>query len=543
MLSRTVIDLIVPILRKDSKRALKMKVKDFVTPYYCSFLLRDVEWFNTWASCGSVYSNRSERNRNVYADLRVGSYKRDQTSNGGLFDNDEELESIEHINLPIDDVCHNALRLALWRLSEAKFREALTEYSNRETARLSTIDENDVYASFKKLPPCCDIQYLEPEVLDKDQWQSFCQTASKWMAALPQLSSSWVEFEESQETKIFVSTENRTIVRHFKIFSLSAGMTKLTKEGANLEQSLVFHTTTQNELPDLKRFKQLALEKHQQLLNLVHSKRIHSFSGPVLLAPKPAGLLFHEAIGHRLEGNRLLSNGEGQTFKGQIGEQIVNVPLDISDDPTVTCFNDRACTGAYDFDDEGTPAAEAKLVVDGKLVGFMNSRAGLPLKRNTLNGHARSKKHQRPISRMAVTIIKGNNTVSWNDLKQQLIQEIKKQNKPYGMIVYETAGGETETTKYDFQAFYGDISYATLVTKTGKEYVVRGVNFVGTPLQALSNIVAVGDEQVLENHFCAAESGLIPVSTISPAVLIRNLELQAKDEELVTQYILTKPRL
>ena len=51
----------------------------------------------------------------------------------------------------------------------------------------------------------------------------------------------------------------------------------------------------------------------------------------------------------------------------------------------------------------------------------------------------------------------------------------------------------------------------------------------------------MGDELELDNSYCGAESGFIPVSTISPAVLLSNLELQAKDEELVTQYILPKP--
>jgi predicted Zn-dependent protease len=110
------------------------------------------------------------------------------------------------------------------------------------------------------------------------------------------------------------------------------------------------------------------------------------------------------------------------------------------------------------------------------------------------------------------------------------------------MIVYETNGGETDTTNYDFQAFSGDIAYATLVYPNGKEVCVRGVNFVGTPMQSLSNIVAVGDEPVVDNGFCGAESGLLPITTISPAVLVSNLELQGKDEELVTPSILKRPQ-
>ena len=66
--------------------------------------------------------------------------------------------------------------------------------------------------------------------------------------------------------------------------------------------------------------------------------------------------------------------------------------------------------------------------------------------------------------------------------------------------------------------------------------------FVGTPLQTLGDIVAVGDLPELDNGFCGAESRRIPISTISPAVLRSNLELQGKDEELVTPSILQRPK-
>jgi predicted Zn-dependent protease len=71
----------------------------------------------------------------------------------------------------------------------------------------------------------------------------------------------------------------------------------------------------------------MILQKYDQLNDLVSAKKIHSFSGPVLLNPMPAGLLIHEAIGHRLEGSRLLSSGEGQTFKNQENKKVINIPV------------------------------------------------------------------------------------------------------------------------------------------------------------------------------------------------------------------------
>ena len=543
MLQKPAIAKLIPILKKSARRALRMRVAGFPRPYYCSFLLRDIEWFNTWASSGSMYRRRSDHTRNVYCDIRVGSYRYDQVTQGGLGDNDEDLESVSHITMPIDDRDYDGLRLALWRLSEAKFRESLADYNHKEANRISTVDPNRGLPSFIKNKAVVSVKYSRLERVDEDKWVQFCKEASKWLSQLPHVSASWVEFDASQQTKVFVNTDRSIIVQHQRIYTLNAAFRKLTREGSKVEQELVINTSTLKEMPSFKEFKKLALRKYNQLLKLVRAKTIHSFSGPVLLCPGPAGLLFHEAIGHRLEGSRLLSSGEGQTFKGQIGKKIFNVYIDMRDDPTLKRFQGKRCIGAYDFDDEGTPARCANLVQGGVLKGFLSTRAVLSRKGFVPDGHARNKKFQRPISRMAVTIIEGKEPLSMEQLKELLIEEINEQNKPFGMIVYETSGGETETTAYDFQAFAGDISFATLVYPNGREVCVRGVDFVGTPLQALNNIIAVGDQQELDNGFCGAESGFIPVSTISPAVLLSNLELQAKDEELVTQYILPRPKL
>jgi predicted Zn-dependent protease len=64
--------------------------------------------------------------------------------------------------------------------------------------------------------------------------------------------------------------------------------------------------------------------------------------------------------------------------------------------------------------------------------------------------------------------------------------------------------------------------------------LVRGVDLIGTPLTAFSKIVATDDKPEVFNGVCGAESGLVPVSAISPGVLISQIEVQkrAKSKEL-----------
>lgn len=543
MLNRKTVDNLIEILKKDLKRTKRMQTPGFPKVYYSSYLLRDERSFNILGSGGSLVHSNSEFSRHVYCDIRVGNYRYDQVMDGGLKDNEDELESSNYATVPLDDTCYDGLRLSLWRLSDAKYREALNDWNQKRSRRISNIDVNRSYDSFSRSKRVKYFQKDKLEKIDQKYWNSFCKRASQWMVRLPRISTASVELEALQTTKVFVNSEGSVIVQYEKIYSLIATLSLLTLEGLHLDQDLVINTVNLTELPDLKALKRLMSDKYQKLIENAGARKIHSFSGPVLLHPHPAGVLFHEAIGHRLEGNRLLSSFEGQTFKGQKGKRVLNLPLIIRDDPTYRRHDGQACVGSYDYDDEGVEAQNTLLMDDGVLKDYLSSRAPFRKGGFKSNGHGRNRRSQRPISRMGVTIIESKTSLSIDDLKQMLISEIIRQRKPFGLIVYDVSGGETDTTSYDFQAFSGEISYATLIYPDGSEEPVRGVNFVGTPLQALHNIIALGGEPQLNNSFCGAESGFIPVSTICPAMLLRSLELQSKEEQLVTRFILPRPRI
>ena len=542
MLKKSTVENLVPILKRDVKRALSMAVPGFPKPYYCSLLLKDTHWFNTWASSGSICRVQQDRTRNMYCDLRVGSYKYDQVMEGGLLELDDDLDSCNNLTAPIDDNDYDGLRLTIWKLLESKFREALIDYNNKEATRISTPDPNNGLHSFTKGKRVSYRHLSRMDSVPHEAWNKFCKRASSWISELPRISGGWVEFDATQETRVFVNSEGSVTAQNQQVFSLTANINKLTSEGVRLEQDLVINCGALSELPDMRTFKKMLLEKYELLLKTAKAKKIHAFSGPVLLYPGPAGLLFHEAVGHRLEGSRLLSTGEGQTFRGQEGKKILPLPITIRDNPLQRTYRGQRCIGSYTYDDEGAKAQDVTLIEDGVLRGYLSTRSALKKGRHLSNGHARTKAEQRPISRMAVTVIESSCGEPLNVLKQKLIEEIKKQKKPFGMIVYETNGGETDTSSYDFQGFSGEITYATLVYPNGKEVCARGVNFVGTPLQSLNNIIGVGDTAELDNGFCGAESGVLPISTISPAVLVSNLELQAQEEELVTPSILKRPQ-
>src|SRR5690606_7499007 len=154
--------------------------------------------------------------------------------------------------------------------------------------------------------------------------------------------------------------------------------------------------------------------------------------GPVLLDPKPAGLLMHEAIGHRLEGNRLLSSGEGQTFRDALGSELMPAGLSMHDDPTLSHFNGQSLVGHYLYDDEGAPAGRAGPVDRGRIRGTLTARAAVA-RGHRSNGHARNESFERPVSRMGVTSVEAHEGIDDAALKRALIEEVKRRRLPYGV--------------------------------------------------------------------------------------------------------------
>jgi predicted Zn-dependent protease len=253
-----------------------------------------------------------------------------------------------------------------------------------------------------------------------------------------------------------------------------------------------------------------------------------AFIGPALLAGQAASTLFHEAMGHRLEGERRVARGETRTFAHKLGKPVLPKGLDVFDDPTMRRFGGQSVWGSYRVDDQGVPAQRAMLVEDGILRGFLQSRTPTP-ECNRSNGHGRHDGLQPPIARMANLVVqpREGHAKTWSDLEAELMALARQQGRPEAMIITRILAGETSTTAYDFQVFKGEPAEVYIIdVATGKRRRVRDIELIGTPLSALQRIVAFGGPMELDQGYCSAESGSLPVSGISPAILLSEIEMQ-----------------
>jgi len=531
----------ISALTEECKRTMKhLKVPGYPRTYYLSYLLRDIHTTEVWGRLGEINYASDQDSRNMYCDCRVGSYRYDQVSEGGLGAGEGESEASDHVEMPIgNDV--DALKFHVWRLTEARYREAVRDYLRRKSDHITFVDPNRSISSFRKAGPREDLRFTPFKKVDTTAWRDFVKRSSRVVKGHPEVKNSWVEVRMRQMTRLFVSSEGVRLVDQDQVCELSCTLWLLTDSGEGIDCRITHTSPDPTELPDLRTFNREIRQRIKLLKELSKAPSLKSYAGPVLLAAQPAGILMHEVLGHRLEGSRLLSSHEGQTFKRDLGKRILPEFLSVRDDPTMR----RSCriktVGSYRYDDEGSPAAEARLVEDGVLVSFLSGRAPISRKRAPGNGHARGEYDERPISRMANLVVEASDGFTERELMEQFREEIREQGLPYGIMVLDAEGGETATSSYNFQAFLGSISLAVQVWADGRENLVRNVNFVGTPLSALRNIKAAGTEPLCCNAFCGAESGVIPVSTTCPALLMTNLELQASDQRKFTPFVLPMP--
>jgi hypothetical protein len=144
------------------------------------------------------------------------------------------------------------------------------------------------------------------------------------------------------------------------------------------------------------------------------------------------------------------------------------------------------------------------------------------------NGHGRKQAGFPVVARQSNLIVQAAVTVPRARLKQMLIEEVRKAGKPFGLLFDDIQGGFTLTGRSLPNAFNVMPIMVYRVFPDGREELVRGVDLIGTPLNAFSSILAADDQPAVFNGICGAESGSVPVSTVAPGLLLSQVEVQKK---------------
>ena len=504
-------------------------------PYYLSYSVSDASGVSIRAEYGALAESTASRVRVADVQVRLGSPALDNTHGA------HRATAVNTMQLPLADD-REALARSLWLATNTGYGTALENYLRVKTEAEVRAKEEDTSPDFSQEVPETHIgKQAAPVAVDRALWERRIRALSQVFREFPDVYQNAVIMTAQSETDYFASSEGSRVVTPHEQARIVVVAATRAEDGMELYREQTFEAETVAGLPPQAELEAAMRELGKSLEELRIAPVTEPFDGPAILSGRAAAVFFHEVLGHRLEGQRQRGDEEGQTFTKDVGKPVLPSFLSVADDPTMTKFGKTWLSGSYEFDDEGEKAQRVDLIDDGVLKTFLMSR--LPIASfSSSNGHGRAEVGHVPTGRQGNLIVTSTKSVPEAELRKELIEEAKKQGKPYGLYFEDISSGFAVTQRSSPQAFQVIPLVVWRVYADGRpDELVRGVSIVGTPLAAMKRIVATGDKSEVFNGECGAESGTVPVSAVAPAMLLSEMETQRQPQGTDRPPILPKP--
>jgi TldD protein len=528
-------DVLISAMQRELQRAGSELGQLDPAPYFISYSVYDQDSAMALGAQGSLISSVHARRRSADVIVRVGTPALDNTHE------ENRSSALSSEPLPLDDDV-DAIAHVLWQLTYGEFRKASQTYLNVKTTTQVRAKEEDTSPDFSQETPQKHADYKDQSPAPDHQiLEQLARRYSAYLGKYPYIYSSNVVVTAQRMQFHFASSEGSRVVTTSALVRLAIEADTRADDGMELMRVETFQAESAAHLPSEAEINARMEKMASDLKALRAAPVAEPFDGPALLSGRAAAVFFHEVLGHRLEGHRQRGEQEGQTYTKKINQQVLPEFLSVTDDPTLRTLNGMDLGGWYEYDDEGMPASRVEVIKDGILKNFLMSR--MPIKNfANSNGHGRAQAGLMVTGRQGNLIVTSSHTTKDAELRQKLIDEIKKQGKPYGLYFEDIQGGFTLTQRAMPQAFQVLPVLVWRVYADGRpDELVRGVDIVGTPLAAMNRILLTGDKAEVFNGICGAESGSVPVSAVAPAMLFSEIEVQKRAHSLNRPPILPPP--
>jgi TldD protein len=535
-------DKLPDILKEELSRNMEALKKEKAAPYYMSYRINDLKTYSIRTSFGQITKSGWSRNRRLCTDVRVGSPKVDNNhplkgENYGSFSWDRGIE------IPIENISQS-IKQILWKETDKQYRKSSDLYAKVVANMAIKVADEDKTEDFSIEKPAI---YNESPLNDANVafdiklWEEKLKKYSALFLQNKDIIEGASSFEFTIERKYFVSSDGSNITENRVTCRIMVNGQTQAEDGMELPLYLSYFGLTPNDLPTDEVILADTKKMSETLTKLRSAPVVDSYTGPALLASASAGVFFHEIFGHRIEGQRMKSETDAQTFKKKVGEKVLNENLSIIFDPSISKYKNFFLNGAYKYDDQGQPGKRLIIIENGILRNFLMSRTPITGFNNS-NGHGRASAGMQTVTRQSNMFVESKAPLTNEQLRQALITEAKKQGKEYGYLFVNTVGGFTTTGRYMPNAFNVTPTEVYRIYVDGRpDELVRGVDLVGTPLSIFSNIEAAGDDYGIFTGFCGAESGSVPVSTVCPTLFVKQVETQRKAKNQTKLPILPRP--
>ena len=513
-----------------------MKAKADPAPYFMAYEATETESDTASASLGALIDSLHIHSRGVDTTIRVGSPQ---------FDNYHPYKGVRfrftaYSPISLDNNA-DEIRRALWRDSDRVYRAAVGRLLQLKTDEQLIAEDKEKSDDFSSEQPAGFANVPERYRTDMTEWTGRLRALSAEFKTHDRILASQVAFRAQREIRTLVNSEGTQIEQGSNLFRFEVGADGLTPDGMDVSTFATVEASDPAHMPGETQLRAQVKDVADKVDALMKAPPAEPIVCPAILSGRAAAVFFHEIFGHRVEGHRQKDVEEGQTFTKMLGQQVLPAFISVRFDPTRRQFDGKDLIGYYEYDDEGVKARPVDVVEKGVLKTFLLSRSPVGEFAHS-NGHGRKQPGFEPESRQSNLIVESTKQVSDTELRAMLVAEVKKQVKPYGLYFEEVASGYTTTGRRGLQAFTVVPLVVYRVYPDGRpDELIRGVDIVGTPLSSFQRILATSNKSDVFNGYCGAESGSIPVSAVSPAILVSEIETQKKRNAQRKAPILPRP--
>lgn len=534
--------------------------------YYADVALDDAEAFSVSATLGAIFEPNRVKLRPMRVQVRVGTPHLDNSNS--IFTDYYSGTRYDNGSLPLDND-QIALRTQLWLILDRMYKTA-SEAIGRKRAALRGVTVAEPLDDFWQAPRRSLFEAPRRTRVDEDVWKNRVKALSEVFLRYPGITTSSVEFETSQGNTYLLNTDATAVRVNDSIAYVRIRAAQQSADGMDLYTGRCVTALDAVKLPPEAELRAAAEGVAQDLSMVAAAPVGESYTGPVLFSGGSAAQLFAEVFSYQLCPQRRPVSEPGRSYpmaatelESRLGSRVLPEWMDLEDDPTLKEYKKQPLAGYYVSDLEGVEPEKVSLVEKGVLKTLLTTRT--PVRGLTRsNGHARlpgafGAKTARPSN----LFVKVSRSETEAELKRRLLEMVKTQGKPFGMLVrrmdFPSAGSLGELRRTIMRAGRSGVggrpvSMPAMIYKVfpdGREELVRGMRFRSLGTRVFRDILAAGNEEYqfdyLENGAPMALMGagafVVGSSVVAPPVLFEELELEPNTDDLPKPPVVPPPPL
>lgn len=350
--------------------------------------------------------------------------------------------------------------------------ECAKSLSQLKKAQITSLPQTALAQGEFLLPGYIELQKMPLE----EKLASVLKGEERIRTLSPQIETAVCSYNEQFEDKIIISTDGaralsqlcRNEIRLTAIASSTGQMT----EG----QQTVGRTGPWDCLFSEQSLEELGEGAAKLAVDLLSAPKIPGGKATVILSPAMVGLLSHEAIGHTVEADFVLS---GSVAKGKLGTTVASPLVSLCDSGKVT--QSPFAGGDLLVDDEGVLAKDTLIIKDGVLHSYLHNRESAAIFGVEPTGNARAWLfNNEPLIRMRNTYI-----LPGTSLLEEMIE-----STDHGYLIEGPLGGQADATG----EFMFGAQKVTQIEKGKLTKLHRGATLSGQAFEVLSTVDAVSQE-------------------------------------------------